>query len=71
MDSKGTGHCVTEEIVVMEVEGLTLHEGNTMSPWCCPLSMSGRKGHQNDWTQAGEAPEGSAVEGHADQTQSP
>lgn len=52
-----------------DTEGLTLCEGDSMSPWCCPLRMGGRKGCQNDRTQAGEILAGSALEGHLAQTQ--
>lgn len=48
---------------------LTIHEGDTMSPWCCPLRMSGQKGCQNDWTQTEEIPAGSILEGYSVQAQ--
>lgn len=61
--AKGLDIVPLKKLWSWEVEGLTLHGGNTMSPWCCPLSMGGRKGCQNDRTQAGDVPEGSAMEG--------
>ena len=42
---------------------LPFHEGETMSPGCCPLRRGGKEGCQKDWTPAGEILAGNTLKG--------